>query len=115
MLLDLAENNCDLQSIGVGPLETLLRNHGDRFAEWADQLADTNPRFRAAHSASWPQMATAGIHDRLDFHKGRTHSYWTIGFELDCPQAPSAATLLDSRLLPGTTGAIAKSGAISTS
>jgi hypothetical protein len=44
-LLELAQDESDLASIGLDPLETLLRNHGDRFAAWADQIADTNPPF----------------------------------------------------------------------
>lgn len=103
-LLELAEDESDLASIGLDPLETLLRNHGDRFAAWADQLADTNPRFRAALGHVYAHGTVVQTVDRLDLHKGKTHSYWTVTLELRCIDRPPSAALLDARLLPGVTG-----------
>ncbi len=103
-LLELAEDEWDLVSIGCGPLEILLRNHGDRYAAWADQLADANPRFRAALGHSNPHGAVVQTVDRLGLHKGRTHGYWTIAIELACVDRPPVAALLDARLLADVTG-----------
>jgi hypothetical protein len=106
-LLELAEDEWDLGSVGRDPLETLLRNHGDRFAAWADQLADASPRFRAALGHSYPHGAVAETVERLGLHKGATHAYWTIALELTCIDRPPLAALLDARLLPGVTGGAA--------
>jgi hypothetical protein len=106
-LLALAEDEGDLGSIGRGPLETLVRNHSDYFAAWADQLAETNPRFRAALGHAYPHGAVAQTVERLGLHKGRTHGYWTIAIELACVDRPPVAALLDARLLAGVTGGAA--------
>lgn len=106
-LLELAQDEWDLTAVGGGPLETLLRCHGDRFARWADQLADMNPRFRAALEHSYPYEATARTVDRFGLHKGRPHSYWTVAIQLTYVDQPPAAALLDARLLVGVTGGAA--------
>jgi len=107
-LLELAEDESDLRSIGSDPLETLLRNHADRFAAWADQLAGSSPRFRAALGHSYPHGPVVDTVDRLGLHKGATHAYWTIALELTCIDRPPMAALLDARLLPGVTGGAAR-------
>jgi hypothetical protein len=103
-LLELAQDESDLASIGLDPLETLLRNHGDRFAAWADQIADTNPRFRAALGHVYAHGAVVQTVERLELHKGETHTYWAVPLELTCIDRPPSAALLDARLLPGVTG-----------
>lgn len=103
-LFELAGDEWDLRRIGSGPLETLLREHGDRFSAWADQLADTSPRFRAALQAAYPHGAVVQTVDRLGLHKGLTHGYWTIAIELGCVNRPPVAALLDARLIAGATG-----------
>jgi hypothetical protein len=97
-MLEIAESEDDLQRIGIGPLENLLREHGQALRPWVSESAESRLRFRYALGRCWPFESIQDIWKRLNSAKGRTHTYWTMGFRLRCEQEPSQRELLDAKL-----------------
>lgn len=59
-LVDGAESDDDLASVGAGPLEDLLVTHGAGLVDELDDLARRDPRFAQAMSGVWWSAAAAG-------------------------------------------------------
>jgi hypothetical protein len=103
-MLETARDEEDLGRIGIDPLENLLRYHGELLSSWVENRAETSRRFRFALGSCWPFDSIRPVVDRLDLHKGKTHSYWTIGVRLRCGREPSSRELLEARLQPDVIG-----------
>jgi hypothetical protein len=103
-MLAAARDEQDLKDIGIGPLENLLRDHGETLAPWVGTKANSYPRFRFALASCWPFESIAPIVDELTLHKGRTHGYWTTGLRLRCQVALTGGELLDAKLQPDVIG-----------
>ena len=58
-VIELAENAERLEEIGAGPLEDLLRNHGERLIDRLESEAGGNDKLRTALASVWlPQSGT---------------------------------------------------------
>ncbi len=97
-MLIAAESEDDLSRIGIDPLETLLRLHGAALHAWVAEAAESRVRFRFALKSCWPSESIQDVWERLDSAKGRTHTYWTMGFRLRCQRPTSLDELLDAKL-----------------
>ncbi|HKC27056.1 MAG TPA: hypothetical protein VKB75_03500 [Jatrophihabitans sp.] len=81
-LVDTADNDCELISVGSGPLETVLSHsgHGEALVDMVERRARQEPRFRKALSGVWlgddvprhvrHRLAKLGAADLVD---GRPH------------------------------------------
>ena len=97
-MIDVAQDEEDLGEIGRGPLETVLRYHGESLAQWVSDRAETSPRFRFALAACWPFDPVKTTVDRLNLHRGNTHSYWTMAIRVRCTGSAPLSAFLDARL-----------------
>lgn len=70
-MVRLAETEDDLVSIGVGPLETFLREHGARFADRCEAAAMSDPKFRRSLVGVYPHGPIVEVVDRLGLHPHR--------------------------------------------
>jgi len=103
-MLAAARDEEDLKAIGIGPLENLLRDHGDTLASWVETKGRSYARFRFALASCWPFESIARIVDELALHKGKTHGYWTTGLRLRCQEVLTDGQLLDAKLQPDVVG-----------
>jgi hypothetical protein len=68
-LLRAAETDQDVATIAIGPLETLLREHGARFLRRSEELAADDPTFRKALGGVYPHGPIVDLVDRLHLHR----------------------------------------------
>jgi hypothetical protein len=60
-LVECAPNETELWSIGAGPLEDLVRAHGDALVDLLVGCADRDPRFAEALSCVWVKPEALSI------------------------------------------------------
>jgi hypothetical protein len=67
-LLRAAQTEQDLTDVAIGPLETLLREHGTEFLHRTEQLANSDQRFRKALKMIYPHGDIVDLVHRLGLH-----------------------------------------------
>jgi hypothetical protein len=66
-LVETAPGEADVDYIGAGPLEDLVREHGPMLIDQIDMLARRAPRFRRAVNAMWlSEDVPAPVRQRLE-------------------------------------------------
>ena len=64
-LVDASRDNNDLGFVAAGPIEDLLRHHGDHIIERIEAAASGRPAFRLALSGVWPSSIPPSVWDRV--------------------------------------------------
>lgn len=66
-LVETASNEADLDYVGAGPLEDLVRERGEVLIDQLDMLARRDPRFRRAVNAMWlSEEVPISVRQRLE-------------------------------------------------